>query len=528
MSRVIYTVDKHYGGMSQDEYVWPVGCFYDAEWVEVRRNSKEVTLNKSTTNGTTYPVLKTGSNHGEITAWNKTYQSSSRYTALAGTSLGYMYDFSGRSSNIYTSDNYAILSIGIYDNSPTWWTIFNPVYGFYINERGGLFRWTYDITWADAWILNYTYPWTLPAGFVFVNSSYPTDKRGTAAPYEIYWWNLVYACADKIFVVDITTASWAVMSTITIDKGFTIKWMTRIDSQFVIYASNDSAVDTTYTTKTWTAKGRVYYYDFGSLLAWYTYQRALTWNDRPILGVINRNNEDFVVAGSQFRRFFFQNNGAYNPQILFQSKITNTTSDRFYFDPKYGSSCINIGQLIAIPASEKLYTWGNIIPELGNAIFKEFTFTWYTPVSLYLDETGSDFILYVWLRKNSETSPWYNAYYATIYLNSHDPNYTTAWYVTENPFVWYGQRELKQSCKYEIGYFLEANSTIQIYASVDDWAFSLIDTITDTTKRKFVWLYKWDFYKIQFKMVLNTSTGNSTPHYYSLRVAYDTTRDEMT
>jgi len=524
MTRYIYPFEKHFGGMSQDEYVWPLGCFYDAEWVEVRRNSKEVTLNKSVTNWASIPVFKTGTNQWEITAWNKKYQSSSNYGFLAGTSLGYMYDASWRTTNQYSSDNYAILNIGTYTIT-SWGTTYN--YGFYINERGGLYRWTYDITSSSCGILGYTLG-SPPVWFTFVNSSYPTTNRWPAAPYDINNGLLIYACADKIFCVDVSTTTWAVLNTITLDSGYVVKWMTRIDSQFIIYAANDTVTDNTGAiTKVGWAKWKAYYLSLGAIQGGQTWERSITWNDRPVLWVINRNNEDFVVAGTPFRRFIFQNAGAYNPTTLYQSKITTDNTERFFFDPKYGTSCINVWQIMLIPAYESLYTYWNIIPWLGESILKEFKFTGYTPISLYLDETGSSSDLYVWLRKNSETSPSYNAYYTKITLTSANPNYVTSGYVTENAFVGNWQREKKQTCKYEVAYYLEANSTIQVYASVDDWAFTLLNTISDTTVRRFVWVYGWDFYKIQFKIVLNTSTGNSTPHFYSLRAAYDTTRDEM-
>lgn len=82
---------------------------------------------------------------------------------------------------------------------------------------------------------------------------------------------------------------------------------------------------------------------------------------------------------------------------------------------------------------------------------------------------------------------------------------------------------------------LETATKIDVYVSYDDSVYTLDKTLdtsgfTVDAISRWVGVLKADFQKVSFKMVLtNTNTGDpsKTPHYYSLRLAYDNIRDEM-
>lgn len=101
---------------------------------------------------------------------------------------------------------------------------------------------------------------------------------------------------------DLTKSPWALSTAnpIQIDKGFTIKGITKIDSQIIIYTANDTLYNTTIGYNTISsqggANGKVYYYSFQGLATANPPDRTIDWKDRPILAVASRSNVDYVLV----------------------------------------------------------------------------------------------------------------------------------------------------------------------------------------------------------------------------------------
>lgn len=544
-NRFVYSVDNFYWGMSNDEYAWPAWCVLDAEGVEIRRNSREITLNRNLLQWNANPVTPAGwTNAWEITTFNKYYDTPSTYTFFAWTANGKVYDVSARTASTFTFGWFPILTIGVVQDMATvGWVSWAPMtgqlnankYGFLIDARWGLYRWTWTNA-ADGGLLGTVYN---SANLMNTWNVYSTSLLWPWAPYIITNNSLIYGCANLIYVFDLTKSPWASATAypIQVDRGYTIKGISKIDAQIVIYTANDSVINSTNGWGSqaiqWNAQWKVYYYSFQGLVTWNPPDRTIDWKDKPILWAANRANIDYVVTGSNYRRAFYQNNWGYSPTLLYQSKITTDTSDRFFFQAPYASNTMaSYGNIILMWAKDKVYSYGSTTNGLPDAMAKEFDVTGYTPTCFFVDETEASAKLYIWAKKNSETYPSTTMYYYAPTLNTTGLyDYQSGWFVVLNPILWEWVSQKKRPVKFEVSYNLEPNTYLDIEASFDDGAYQTIgSTAVGVWYGRQVFIMKdyQDFYKFQPKITLRTSNVIKTPHLFSFKFIYDGIEDEMT
>lgn len=162
---------------------------------------------------------------------------------------------------------------------------------------------------------------------------------------------------DTVTKVDTTTSSWTVSDPVTIAKGYTIKGLTKIGDQIIIYATDGS-------------NGKQYLWDTESPLP----SREITWYDKTITRVLNLNNVDYLVVRTPKRASLYMVNG-YQPELISQStNIVNKSRDRFAFEGNgYINSIETIGNRLLIPTNGGIYSYGNINPGYTRSILKEYT-----------------------------------------------------------------------------------------------------------------------------------------------------------
>ena len=533
--------------MSNDEYAWPDGCFFDWENVEVRRNSKEVILNVDPYlwNGWPY-TIPWGTSSWEITCFSKYYDSASTYTFLCWTSIGKVFDVSWRTISTFTfggSTWYPILNIWViqdYSTSGAPWTR----YGFLIDARGGLYRWTWANT-ADAWLLGTTYS---PTNLLNPGNAPNTTQLWPTAPYIITSNTLIYWVGNLIYVFDLTKSPWAlsIAQPIQIDKGYTIKWITKIDSQIIIYTANDTQMNTTTgfynsVNPQWNTQGKVYYYSFQGLITSNPPDRTIDWKDRPILWVVNKSNIDYVVVWSAYRRAIYRNDGWYSPTLLYQTWITTDVTSRFFIDPRFSSNSLgSYWNLILMPAKNYVYTYWSVTNWLPESLVKEIELSLdssirptgnYTVSSFFVDDTTNGSRLYMGLRNLWESNPPSTIYFAPFLNNTGINYYRRQWYIEINPIVgdWVFQK--KRPVKCEVSYKLETGTYLVIYTNIDDNWYNTSYNVGGSWYGKQVLIMnnEKDFYKIKFKIELNWNVNwTVTPHLFTFRFIYDAIEDEMT
>ena len=135
------TIDKWYGWMSSDPSVWGVGSFYDGRGVEIRKDSKKVTL-----------------------AMNFSQDDAALNSRSTGWTVGAIVE--SLSSNLYATRDGKIAN-SLLPESIYWYTYFDSTYTTFYNmfryywpsdygviiASNGILRWLYDANSVNLWTL---------------------------------------------------------------------------------------------------------------------------------------------------------------------------------------------------------------------------------------------------------------------------------------------------------------------------------------------------------------------------------------
>ncbi len=330
------------------------------------------------------------------------------------------------------------------------------------------------------------------------------------SPYLIIWNQILIWNWYVITAIDITTSSWSASTILTIDKDYTIMWITKIWDQIFVYATNWSNT-------------KQYLWDWINTVA----TRSITWYDKPLQRVISWNNIDYLVVRNNLRASLWVVNW-YQPQLICQSDyLYNNSNWKFNFNCSNINSIETIWNKFLLWWYWEIYTYGNYSPWLPQWILREYLYDGYETTMLYYDEWISAYNLYIW------TNKWNNNYLQSLYLID-NINTTTlydtskTWYVITNWIYGTKYSQDKQTIKVKLWYNLtNTTQTINLYYKIDNDAnFTLFKTINNNDTKAI--LLQKKFKKIMFKIELWTGSIYYSPEIYDFNIIIDDITNDLT
>lgn len=339
-------------------------------------------------------------------------------------------------------------------------------------------------------------------------------------PYIISSPYLYIGGKNIVTKIDTSTSPRTNTNELTLPTDEEIRWMTNIWTRFYIYTNR---IDWTWA--------RQYLWDWFSAQPDETIERPR----KTILWVQNNWNFDYVVTWvGQYRELY---KVSWRERVkLFQSwYIDNFSTYRFAFidwTNVYNPMTI-VRDLVYIAWNSGLWKYWAELPWLPESLSKTIGSSG-TYRAVTSDLEGSN----IYYSAITAAKPY--VYYITRNdLNRADGNsYCPQGWIEYNPILRDRLSSIKRLEKLQIGYQLQWSQTnIKIYVKIDDWSYTLIKTITGTGStvaygRSNVVTQDWitanagtKFYKIQFKVELNTTSGSLTPKIFDLSLRVDWTSD---
>lgn len=268
-------------------------------------------------------------------------------------------------------------------------------------------------------------------------------------PYNVFsnliliWnWNVVTE-------VDMTIATPVIQDVFTIDKEYTIVWITRISDQFFIYATNWS---------NW----RQYIWD------WITWSpaRIITWVDKPIQNVANFANIDYVIVWTSKRQQICIVNWYQLQPVVVTDDYINT-NNRIYFDANYTNSVETIWNRLLIWWEWWVFWLWNKTPWLPSALSKEFIYNSGCVTNMFYAE-NIWYSLFIYLYTTINWVEWNYRMQIILTEWNNNENFlelqrTWSWWIETQPIYWDVYSNIKNLYKYTIWFELPTWTIINTY-----------------------------------------------------------------
>lgn len=362
---------------------------------------------------------------------------------------------------------------------------------------------------------NYAYGWD-----TMVTSNYH--------PY-IYASSFIYvAWGNTVTQFDLTTTPWLATNLLVLWEDETIVAMTNIGTRYYIYTN-----DTDWNVS------RQYLWD------WISRQpdEMIEWPKKKFLWVKNNGTFDYVVTGKANYRELYKVSWWDRSKVYESGYISNYATDKMGFIPStiYSQPMDIVRDIVYIAGSGWLHsywseypvwasplTWASLYSE---SLAKNVLLPWWDVYAVQSDLSGNN----IYASLMIDNKPY--VYYANIQnlKNKSWANlYWSTWFVEYNPLLRDKLSSIKKLEKLQIGYQLAGTtSSIQIYIKIDDWSYILIKTITGTGStayygrsnvmtNDFITANAWmKFYKVQFKVVLNTTDSTKSPKVFDFWIKTD-------
>lgn len=284
---------------------------------------------------------------------------------------------------------------------------------------------------------------------VYVQEYNILDVSKTFTKYSPYLISQSFILAwnwNVITEIDMTTWTPVIQDILTIDKWFTIRWLTRIADQYFIYSTD------------W-ANTRQYLRNWVDA----TVTRQITWVDKPVQNVANLANIDYIVTWTSNRQSISIVNWTQLQPLIISWDWINV-DNRKYINTDSTNSIETFWNRILMWWDGGIFSFWKRTPWLPNALIKEFTHAWAYITNMFFRE-DIWYNLYYYYRWTVAGVLW--NYRVSNYLAWWSPNYWTlpynTWWVQFNPNYWVTYSNLKILEKYTLWYKLETSTQINTY-----------------------------------------------------------------
>lgn len=486
----LYTINKFFWWMSNDDYAWSAGMVFDAKnvdlssskWVKLSRSQWFDSPNLLFTQAQWRPIA--------LLEWQSfTNRLIASRNAILKNFINNEFDISDKLWSIANMTSYSIWNN---EYGLIFWNLWNTA---------KLYFWQMNTSALDLWI------WTNWANLVDSLISLPNDVNGDSSTFKekcpiIIKWGSIFLPAwnwpaHNVYKINILTTSFpptftASLDFLALDRWYDVRYLTSIWDQIIVYTSN------------WDHWKQYFWNGIDNAP-----ERVIDWYDRPILWGATINNIDYVLTWTFRKRELYQVQW-YQAQKLFETDVAvkNQWEAKFFFDTEnWWSNLIEtIWDTLVLPAQTYFYKfWNNKIGLPKN--LSRVRLWGFTNLIHYNDKNSDRLIIC------SQTSGynWTFGYYIAD-SNIWEPSQTANTYSTR--FIWkiewlkydWGSYWIKKAwvkCKvwYDLPLRLWTDSIwdnwINVYAKIDDWVeyFNFYTYVYNnwnyTTKPEI-----WDIYRV--------------------------------
>lgn len=341
----------------------------------------------------------------------------------------------------------------------------------------------YVIAWQSN-LIRFSLSWTTVSNVSDVALSTPWVDNTIYRPMLINDWALYIARWNKIDKIDST---WVLVNVLTLNTNDTINSIHELWDQMIIVTQDTQ-----------------YYWDFvDEAPIWKVTYKDVNFVNSAIVG----NNIYAISRDTDYNWLMQLTSYSAEPIIRWD----NTALNRINLNAPFGNAIDVNNRMIYIPAEwlDWVYTYWEYNP---------WFWKWLNLKHLLWDDWGTTSAInypnVAWTKTISTVLT--SVYWPMTALNA-------SWYIEELPILLEWDWIFN---KIRVNYkLLNANQSIQIYSSVDDWSYTLIETISwandyHLNKRSYTFNYAWDFTKVKLKVVLNYGSSTS-PVYYWMVFIYD-------
>lgn len=407
-------------GQTNDEYAWPANSFWNSKNVELRRNTREVTLSWNVNNQVFTVWWVPMAIYGTQSINKLVFCSNGKISSLTNPLL--------RSNTNTASWSYN------YRNVVQYWTISGKPWLLVLASKY-IHTIAYDTT---------SLPWTV------VEDVYTFANTNEHKPYCIFNWDLLIGDWNYIQKIERTWSTYVVTSStfssttalIGIDITESILWIFELWDQIVFFTDKAQ-----------------YFWD------WYNsaYDRRVPWNET-------------IVSVSQFKTSF---NVITNDWVFITLWETSTGYDRVEIQKEevYWTNPKRLNQTYSYTNSMKtkngityfwgwddgeLCSYGYYTPWMPKILMKHITGTgWITCIQ---DDAFYGLVYYWWYSWTT-----YYVWYMETSKNVPTPFTTKDWLLEMTPYLWDAWSTNSEMVKYRIGYKLDSSSCLlPIYARLDE------------------------------------------------------------
>jgi len=372
-----------------------------------------------------------------------------------------------------------------------WWNYIGTINSSSLNKTLTFYYTASNSSETLEFIPSRNFDWALD--FCYIEeiraTSYTKNFSNEKTPYIISW-NYIYIWnGNTITQVDMTSWTPIISDVLTIDKSFSIVWITRIADQFFIYATD------------WT-NWKQYIWDWIETSC----SREITRIDKPILNVANFANQDYIIVWTNSRQWLYLVNWYQLNALVVTDDYVNIW-DRIYFTPSQTNSIETIWNKLLISWYWCVYSYWNKIPWTPNALVKLYTHNWWWLTNIFYKESlwYLIFIYFSWIIGDNDNHQWlgyFGNYRAQIYLPSWNNNEEYAricenhtWWIETNPIFWETYSNTKHTTKMTLWVKLQTNTQINVYQKEreeENYANLYVSGHN-------LWFSVWDVYSFQWK-----------------------------
>lgn len=470
MARFSLPISLWNWGISNDEFVGTAGSFYNSSGVRIREKSKCFYLADDSTS-----EIDLWSN---VTYWDVTAIIWSGTDVWALTKNGYQFDNAGNLD--YTKTGEA--------------SILNAI-PFTITGWVGT---TNLVLIGNTKVSRTSHPSNTPKDIDFATLSTPDASTNDTnyRPAVVFEQFLHIGWGNKI---DSLSNLWVLSSALTLGKDDTVVSLLNIGDQMLIFTKN-----------------KQFYWDGASTAP----DRVINWTNYTIQNAVVLQNVVYVVANDDYYNFVFRVDG-YSRTLVSIGRAENNW--RVAFQSLSTNQIETASNIIYIPSNSSdygIFTLWQLYPGYPFSLNREVMYTW--GVARSLSYSGGS-LYYGYNRTISGTLK-------SCYRKINTGTFRTGGYIETVPTFCGMEGQKKSAVKIKCGYHLtHENTSIKVYYRKDDeTSYTLLNTISAAAAEYgMISTVFWaDFYKIQFKIELLTTTDAYSPEFYDLTLIFDTTENE--
>lgn len=447
---IVESQNSRIWGMTIDEYSWPDNSFWDSRNIDIRRNSREITLNE----------------YGKYDYYDASWVPIAHYWA---STLQWTF-----CTNWYVN----------WTTGNCWWTIA----GLLGNIKNVVDYWTKSwkpmvlvLTDTAIHYLEYDSA-SISTMTVTYNQRTFNNTCSNRPRLKFKSWLLIWD-KNKVVKLSVTTASTWVYTPAswTLNSAAIVLDLNTLDETILrIFELWDQVV--VFTNK-WQ-----YFWDWFNL----AYDRFVP-RDETILSVAQIKTTFYVITKKNWLITMRKTSNGYDRVAVIKDDTATAPLNRFNMAFNYDNSMITVNWIVYFWWYDKwdVYSYGSYNPWMPETLQRHRLTDWTEDVTSLYD--GWDGRIYV----GNYTWTTYKVGYLTT--SNYQSFSNKSWLMIQKPILWAGRGQDKEMVKYRIWYKTDTNGRILLYSKVDDETDRYTFYCASYTTLPTAWAtytHNWDTYTV--------------------------------